>query len=199
MKKQFFLKICVLIFIHTTMKSLSVGDPIEPIIYPPHYDPINNKTPHFNPMAPGFNAPDNDPKFYGVTPIPFKPEYQTTGAMYGSDKNRIGYFWNTKDNDPSIIYPGKARIGNDKFINVVLVDSGKVDTTGEADSFSYTNTENIYDLNSVQNKNFQPDFLVKIGTFIRKGITYDLYGQYESTVIPDSESVQTPLYLDIKN
>jgi len=199
MKKIILLQIAMLIILHSTIQSSWGGDPIEPIIYPPHYDPVNNKTPHFNPLAPGFNAPDDDPKFHGIKPIPFKPEYQATGTMYGGDKNTIGYFWNTKDNDPSFIYQGKARIGNDQFINVVIVHSDKVDTTGEADSFSYTNIENIYDLNSAQNKSFQPDFLVKIGTFIRKGITYDLYGQYEATVIPDSESVQTPLYVDVKN
>lgn len=174
-------------------------DPNEPIIYPPHYPAVNPKTPHFNPQAPGFNAPDKDPKFNGVKPIPFKPEDLSTGTRYGSDKNMIGYFWNTKDDDPSIIYPGKARIGNDQFINVVIVDSKKVDTTGQEDDFAYTHIENIYNLNSKQNKNFQSDFLVKIGTIIRNGITYDLYGQYQSTVIPDSESVQTPVFVDVKN
>jgi len=175
------------------------GDPIEPIIYPPHYHNVNHATVQFDPEAPGFNAPDDDPKFHGVQPLPFKPEYQATGTMYGSDKNMIGYFWNTKDNDPSIIYPGKARIGNDQFINVVIVNSEKVDQTGQADSFSYTHIENIYNLKSAQNKNFQSDFLVKIGTFIRKGITYDIYGQYMATVIPDQESVEVPLYKDVKN
>lgn len=188
-----------IISIHNIVTPSAGIDPIEPIVYPPHYHPVNPKTPQFDPQAPGFNAPDDDPKFHGVKPIAFKPEYQTTGAMYGSDKNMIGYFWNTKDNDPSIIFPGKARIGNDKFINVVLINSQKIDHTGQDDDFAYTNIENIYNLNSKQNKNFQPDFLVRIGTIIRNGITYHLYGQYESTVIPDDESVQIPLYVDVKN
>ncbi|MBP6869827.1 hypothetical protein KBC04_03020 [Candidatus Babeliales bacterium] len=191
---------CMMTAMMTRIMIASQGaDPIEPIIYPPHYHNVNHATVQFDPEAPGFNKPDDNPIFHGVQPLPFKPEYQTTGAMYGSDKNMIGYFWNTKDNDPSIIYPGKARIGNDQFINVVIMNTGKIDQTGESDSFSYTNIENIYNLNSAQNKNFQPDFLVRIGTFIRKGITYDIYGQYMATVIPDQESVEVPLFKDVKN
>lgn len=199
--KQCIILSSIIITLKTIMYAIGSqgGDPIEPIIYPPHYHPVNRATVQFDPQAPGFNVPDDDPIFHGVKPLPFKPEYQTTGMMYGNDKNMIGYFWNTKDNDPSIIYQGKARIGNDQFINAVIVDTNQVDHTGEADSFSYTNVENIYDLNSKQAKSFQPDFLVKIGTFIRKGVIYDIYGQYESTVVPDSESVQTSPYVDIKN
>jgi hypothetical protein len=164
------------------------GDPMEPVVYAPYYHTYN--PPHYDPNSPGFNAPDDDPKFHGVRPIPFKPENGSTGVLYGPDKDAIGYFWNIKDNDPSLIYPGKARIGNDHFINVVVVDTKQVDHTGEADSFSYTDVENIYDQSTAQKQSFHNDFLVKIGTFIHGSKVYDLYGQYESTVVPDPETVE---------
>lgn len=157
---------------------------------PPHYQQFN--TSFFSPEAPGYNTPDDDPKFNGVKPITFKPENLSTGKLSHTDQDEdtIGYFWNIQDTDPTLLYPGKARIGNEQYINVVVVDSGKVNHTGDADDVGFTGIENIYQPTASDQQQFNNDSLVKIGSFINRGKLYDLYGQYMATIIPDPEGVE---------
>jgi len=94
-----------------------------------------------------------------VIPIPFTPE--PIGGL--SQGELIGYFWDSTSNNSTLIYPGKAKIDNDKYINVLAIDSKDEKAADQA----------------LQNG------LVYIGTFMRKNspIIYHLYGQYLATVV----------------
>jgi hypothetical protein len=60
----------------------------------------------FSPQAPGYNQPDDDPKFHAVKVVAFKAEDLSTGTLTHTDldEDKIGYFWNIHDTDPSLIY-----------------------------------------------------------------------------------------------
>lgn len=142
--------------------------------------------------SPGYNTPVKDHRFDNVKPILFTPfEDVVTGD--DSNKDAVGYFWPIKDSDKTLHYPGKARIGNSQYINVVAVDSKKVSKIGDSNTITYTNQEDIYNLTDDQKKQVEQDltFLVPIGTFMKPNdpTVYTLMGQYLSTVFPDPQEI----------
>lgn len=145
----------------------------------------------FSTTAPGFNSTEPDPKFNNVQPILFTPDED---AITGddSDKNKVGYFWDVKDTDTDLQFPGKARIGNSQYINVVAVPANQVNTTGDSDSVISSSSEDIYHPSSAEKKKFDPQYLVKIGTFMKKNnpTVFVLFGRYLSTVFPDPRNTQ---------
>lgn len=142
--------------------------------------------------SPGYNTPEHDRRFDGITPTLFTPfENVVTGD--DSNKNEVGYFWPIKDSDKTLLYPGKARIGNSQYINVVAVDSKSINTAGDSNTSISTGQEDIYHPNPALQKVFDDNFLVPIGTFMKSNdpTIYTLYGQYMSTVFPDPRQVGT--------
>ncbi len=144
--------------------------------------------------SPGYNTgiQQVDHKFDGVKPILFTPNEDTiTGD--DSNKDQVGYFWDIKDLDKTLTYPGKARIGNSQYINVVAIDSKKLNTEGDANSAVSTGSEDIYHPSDAQKKLFDDNFLVPIGTFMKPNdpTVYTLLGQYLSTDLPDPRIVAT--------
>lgn len=142
--------------------------------------------------SPGYNTSMKDHRFDNVTPILFTPfEDVVTGD--DSSKDAVGYFWPIKDSDKTLHYPGKARIGNSQYINVVAVDSKKVSKIGDSNTITYTNKEDIYNLTPEQQQNMMLDltFLVPIGTFMKPNdpTVYTLMGQYLSTLFPDPRDI----------
>jgi hypothetical protein len=142
--------------------------------------------------APGYNTPVKDPKFDNVKPILFTPfEDPTTGD--DSNKDVVGYFWPIKDPNKTLHFPGKARIGNSQYINVVAVDSKKVGNTGDSNIISYTDQEDLYKLGPQQKQNLDQilTFIIPIGTFMKPNdpTVYTLLGQYVSTVFPDPREI----------
>ncbi len=129
-----------------------------------------------------------------ITPIPFTPVDMATTNIDNQTKNKniIGYFWDSKDTENSLLYPGKARIGNDQYINVIAIDSKKIDDGSNNDKPISIDAENIMDTHQQNNRLFKPGSLIKLGTFMKKNdpITYFVYGQYLSTVIPDPHTIE---------
>jgi len=156
---------------------------------PDHYN-------FFSKQAPGFNTGDKDNRFNGIKPIVFTPATDSTGqsSQQDLDENIIGYFWNIpqeKNSDPSAMYSGKAKIGNDEYIDAVAVRHDKVNQTGTSDDVAFTDVEDIYHVSPEDKAKFDPDFLTNIGSFVRKGVLFDLYARYEYTLTPDSETVES--------
>lgn len=145
----------------------------------------------FSKDAPGFNSPDPDPKFNNVKPILFTPDED---VVTGDDSNKkeVGYFWNVKDSDNDLQFTGKARIGNSQYINVVAVDANNINKSDDTNTVISTSTEDIYHPSATEKKQFDPQFLVKIGTFMKKNdpTVYVLYGRYLATIFPDPRNVQ---------
>lgn len=140
--------------------------------------------------SPFYVPSTDDPKFHGIKPILFSPsEDFVTGD--DSNKNLLGYFWDIKDSNDSLLYQGKARIGNSQYINVVAVDSKKVNTNGDPNSVT-GNNENIYKPSPEEQSQFNPGFLVYLGNFSKPNnpTIYYLYGQYDYTVLPDPNIVE---------
>lgn len=146
----------------------------------------------FSKDAPGYNFAYDDPRFHGVQPILFTPEED---AITGDDtnKNQYGYFWDIKDSDNDQQFTGKARIGNSQYIDVVAVDAKKVATTGDADDLTSTGTQDLYKTNPADKQKFNPQYLVKIGTFMRPNdpTIYVLFGRYFATIMPDPRQTET--------
>ncbi|MGZ6250729.1 MAG: hypothetical protein ACXWL2_01760 [Candidatus Chromulinivorax sp.] len=131
---------------------------------------------------------------------PFANSAVNSNAPY--NKNGLtGYFWNIPDTDNSFLYPGKARIGNDQYINVVAVDAKMVDNSDNPDVTVAIDSHNVNDIKQQSNKKFHPDPLVQIGTFIKQkdGTVYILFGAYEKTVIPDPKEIERMDYPDDRN
>ena len=142
--------------------------------------------------TPGYNTPVKDHKFDNVTPILFTPfEDVVTGD--DSNKNQVGYFWPIKDPDRTLHFPGKARIGNSQYINVIAVDSKKVSKIGDADTIVDINKENIYNPTPEEKQEIEQDltFLIPIGTFMKLNdpTIYTVMGQYVSTAFPDPREI----------
>lgn len=138
----------------------------------------------------GYNTPAVDHKFDNVKPILFTPnEDPVTGD--DSNKDLKGYFWTVTDPDKTITYPGKARVGNSQYINVVAIDSKNLNQVGDSNHISYTDKEDIFNPSPETKKLFDDNFLVPIGTFMKPNDTtvYTLLGQYLSTVFPDPREV----------
>ena len=146
-----------------------------------------------HPDTPGYHS-ENNTNLQNITPIPFTPADLSTSTTddQANQQEIIGYFWDSKDTDNTLRYPGKARIGNDQYINVVAVDSKNIDTSEDLDAATSTGKNNIMDP-SQQNNKFKPEDLVKLGTFMRKNdqVIYYIYGQYLSTIVPDPTTVET--------
>jgi hypothetical protein len=142
--------------------------------------------------APGYNTPTKNHKFDNVKPILFTP-HEDTVTGDDSNKDQVGYFWNIKDPDKTLSYPGKARIGNSQYINVVAIDSKTLNTIGDSNSVTSTGTEDIYHPSAAEKKLFDDSFLVPIGTFMKPNdpTVYTLLGQYLSTDFPDPRVVGT--------
>lgn len=141
--------------------------------------------------SPGYNAAFEDPMYHRVKPILFTPEEDiVTGD--DSNKNEVGYFWDVQDIDKTLTYKGKARVGNSQYINVVVIDSKKINTTGDEDSAISSSTEDIYHPSDTEKRLFDTAFFTKIGTFMKQNdpTIYVLYGQYVSTVFPDPVIVE---------
>ena len=140
--------------------------------------------------SPGYNTPGVDHKFDHVKPILFTPN-EDTATGDDSNENQMGYFWPIKDMDKTITYPGKARIGNSQYINVVAIDSKKLNTVGDSNYVSDTNKEDLFNQSPEIKKIFDDDYLVPIGTFMKPNDTtiYTLLGQYLSTAFPDPRVV----------
>jgi hypothetical protein len=155
-----------------------IAPPSTTITYPTYKD------------APGYNTSMPDPKFSGVEPIVFTP-YEDVVTGDDSNKDAIGYFWDIQNPDKALLYPGVARIGNSQYINVVVVNSKNVNTTANNDSVVSTGSDNIYQPSPTQQKQFDDNFLVPIGTFMKKNdpTVYVLYGMYQYTVFPDPRVV----------
>jgi len=141
----------------------------------------------FSPDAPGYNVSPDDPKFNNIKPILFTP-YEDT--ITGDDPNtrQVGYYWDAPDpHDHALQYTGKARIGNSRYINVVAVNANNISTVGDADSITSTGNYNIYQPPATEQKKFDSQYLVPIGTFMKKNdpTIYKLFGQYETTAFPD--------------
>lgn len=145
----------------------------------------------FSTTAPGYNKPDDDPKFHGVQPILFTPEEDVVTGD-DSNKNQVGYFWDVKDDQNDLQFTGKARIGNSQYINVVAVDAKNINTTGDAYDLISTDEKNLYHPSAAEKKKFDPQYLVKIGTFMKKNdpTTYILFGRYLATIMPDPKNVE---------
>ena len=144
-----------------------------------------------HPETPGYQEENNSNR-QDVPPIPFTPadlSTADTNKQYNK-QGLIGYFWDSKDTDNTLLYPGKARIGNDQFINVVAVDSKIIDPNDDENAVNTIGSTNIMD--PTNNKKFHPGSLVKLGTFMRKNdpIIYSVYGEYLSTVIPDPKEIE---------
>lgn len=136
--------------------------------------------------SPGYNAVEKDHKFDGVKPILFTPN-EDTATGDDSSKDVMGYYWDIKDPDKTLTFPGKARIGNSQYINVVAIDSKKLNTIGDVGSVTSTDEDDIYHPSAEIKKLFDDNFLVPIGTFMKPNDTtiYTVLGQYLSTVFPD--------------
>ncbi|MBV8660958.1 MAG: hypothetical protein JO129_02335 [Candidatus Dependentiae bacterium] len=168
----------MIINIMATQNVFSIKPPSTTISYPTYKD------------APGYNTPMPDSKFNGIEPITFTP-YEDIVTGDDSNKDEIGYFWDIKNPDKALLYPGVARIGNSQYINVVAVNSKNVNTTGNNDSVVSTGSDNIYQPSVTQQKQFDDSYLVPIGTFMKKNdpTIYVLYGMYQYTVFPDPRVV----------
>ena len=146
----------------------------------------------FSKDAPGYNFSYDDPRFHGIQPILFTPEED---ALTGDDsnKNQYGYFWDIKDSDNDQQFSGKARIGNSQYIDVVAVDAKNINTTGDADDLTSTDTQDLYHSNPAEKKKFNPQYLTKIGTFMKKNnpTVYVLFGRYFATIMPDPQETET--------
>lgn len=146
----------------------------------------------FSKDAPGYNTSFDDPRFHGVQPILFTPEED---VVTGDDTNKdqYGYFWDIKDSDNDQQFTGKARIGNSQYIDVVAVDAQNISTTGDANDLTSTDQQDLYKTNPAEKKKFNPQYLVKIGTFMKKNnpTVYVLFGRYLSTIMPDPRQTET--------
>lgn len=134
---------------------------------------------------PGHNFAEENRLYANIKPIVFAPADGVISNGQG-DTPLIGYFWDIHDPDNSYMYPGKARIGNDQYVEVTAVDSTKVDTRDDVDRTISTASTNL--LADVPSSDvFDPGFLTHIGTFMKKNdpTIYYLYGRYLSTVFPD--------------
>jgi hypothetical protein len=140
--------------------------------------------------SPGYNTPEVDHKFDNVKPILFTPNEDTVTGD-DSNENQKGYFWTVTDPDKTITFPGKARIGNSQYINVVAIDSKKLNTVGDSNYTSSTDEEDLFNQSPEIKKLFDDNYLVPIGTFMKPNETtvYTLLGQYISTVFPDPRVV----------
>jgi len=146
----------------------------------------------FSHDAPGYNLPDDDPRFHNVKPILFTPEED---VITGDDSNQqqYGYFWDIQDFDMDQQFPGKARIGNSQYINVVAVDASKINNSGDASDLIDTGVKDLYHQSSKEKKLFNPQYLVRIGTFMKKNdpTVYALFGRYVATIMPDPCTTET--------
>ena len=145
-----------------------------------------------HPETPGAYQTESTGNNQNVKAVPFTPIGLFTTSDSSSHSNEIGYYWDSKDTDNTLLYPGKARIGNDQYNNVVAVDSKNV-KNDDPDKVTAVNDENVLDTSPDANKKFDPDSLIRIGTFMRKNdpVIYYLYGAYLSTVVPDPTGVET--------
>lgn len=136
--------------------------------------------------SPGYNTSDKDHKFDGVKPILFTPN-EDTATGDDSSKDVLGYYWDIKDPDKTLTYPGKARIGNSQYINVVAIDSKTLNTIGGVVSVTLTDEADIYHPTAQIKELFDDGFIIPIGTFMKPNdpTVYTLLGQYLSTVFPD--------------
>ena len=179
-KKQIFFILCLTIF-STQKITIFAGYPAVDV----HNTILHPSYPTYNDYKETANT---DPD---IQPIPFTPAALSTTDTDNFGKVLIGYYWNSKDSDNSLLYPGKARIGNDQFINVVAVDSKSVSTSSYDPSLIVdTGATNVYAPKDT--KMFDPGALVKLGTFMKKNdpVVYSVYGEYLSTIIPDPETVE---------
>jgi len=146
----------------------------------------------FSKDAPGYNFSYDDPRFHNVTPILFTPEEDViTGD--DSNKEQYGYFWDIQDHDSDQQFPGKARIGNSQYIDVVAVDAKNISTTGDENDLQYTDSQDIYHQKLSEKNKFNPQYLVKIGTFMKKNnpTVFVLFGRYLATIMPDPRQTET--------
>jgi|GEM_PF-2246529 len=143
------------------------------------------------PESSGYST-DNSGNSQNVKPIPFTPIGLMTTSGSSHESSDIGYFWDSKETDNTLLYPGKARIGNDQYNNVVAVDSKNV-KLNDPDTVTSINSENVFDTSSKQNAKFDPGSLILVGTFMRTNdpIIYYLFGSYLSTVVPEPTGVET--------
>ena len=146
----------------------------------------------FSKDAPGYNFAYDDPRFHGITPILFTPEEDTVTGD-DSNKEQYGYFWDIQDHDSDQQFPGKARIGNSQYIDVVAVDAKNISTTGDANDLQDTDSQDIYHTKTSEKQKFNPQYLVKIGTFMKKNnpTVFVLFGRYFATIMPDPRQTET--------
>jgi len=146
----------------------------------------------FSKDAPGYNDSYDDPRFHGVQPILFTPEEDViTGD--DSSKDQYGYFWDIKDSANDQQFSGKARIGNSQYIDVVAVDAKNINTKGDENDLTSTDKQDLYHKSFEEKKKFNPQYLVKIGTFMKKNnpTVYVLFGRYFATIMPDPRQTET--------
>jgi len=92
-----------------------------------------------------------------------------------------GYFWNLKNTDDKLQYGGIARVGQERFVNVVSVPAEDVSDQSKT-GIVYPQT----DPKHVKNKKFNTLTNPFLGSYVGKydGKTYYLYGRYANTIIP---------------
>jgi len=127
---------------------------------------------------------ENNKNLQSIKPIPFTP-FNITSDDNSHNKDFIGYFWDSKETDETLIYCGKARIENDQFINAMVVDTAKIDTNIENNPNVLKRCINIFDAQTLDNNKFNPGELPQIGSYMKNGIIYNVYGQYLSTIVPE--------------
>jgi len=78
----------------------------------------------------------------------------------------LGYYWDSKSTDIALLHPGRAKIGDENFINVMTVDA--------------------------HNTSYDPGFLNYLGNFSRQNdpIVYFLYGAYVDTTVPTPDTYE---------
>ena len=140
------------------------------------YYPTHENSPLYSKTLP-------DPTCANIEPIIFTPVNRSTGNN-NEDAETIGYFWEirptpniphkTSSDISPVVFPGKARINNDQFINVIAYDATKINTSEHQD-LDPTIINNI----------LNPGALTMIGIFRKNNIMYHLYGQFYAPVIPD--------------
>jgi len=138
---------------------------------------------------PGYQTENNSNR-QNIKPIPFTPAITATADI--PDDELIGYFWDSIDTDPTLLYPGKARIGNDQYINVVAVDSKLIDLKDvNQQETSALSSEDILNPHKKTSK-FDPGALIYLGTFMKKNdpVVYYVYGEYLSTIVPEPQGVE---------
>lgn len=125
--------------------------------------------PRLRTEKPGYHA-ENSSNRQNTNGIPFTAtEMSSTNTNNNSNnEDGIGYFWDSKDRDNTLLYPGKARIGNDQYINAVAVDSKNIIGNNDPNATIRISDANIMNQNQENNNKFNPGNLIKLGTFMKK-------------------------------